>query len=467
MAKVSPMEIYRLLPGTNCKDCGEVTCMAFASALIERERVVEDCKPLLSEDKYKENLQKLIEMMTPPVKEVAIGTGDKAFKIGGEEVMYRHELTFFNQTALIVDVDDEMPSDEIAKKVDVVNNLTVERIGQKLTLQGIAIRSKSNDQTKFGDAVISAMENTDLPLVICSLNPELLEVALEIAFERKPLIYAATKDNQEKVAELALKYSCPVVASSPGDIQGLIDITSDLMDKGIEDIVLDIGTYPLGKKFGEMLENLAALRRLAIEEKVREVGFPILGVPLVSWLAEKDPVKGGVAEATLAASQTLKYCDALIVHSPETWEILPLLTLRQNVYTDPRVPISVDPGFYAIGSPDENSPVLMTTNFALTYYTVASDLEASSVSCYLLVVDTEGLAVEPAMAGSKLTASVVKDAINSSDATDKVKHKTMIIPGMAARISGELEEETGWEVKVGPIDSSRISAFLDKEAGKN
>ncbi|MBU2559482.1 acetyl-CoA decarbonylase/synthase complex subunit gamma, partial [archaeon] len=365
-----------------------------------------------------------------------------------------------------VDIDDEMPSDEIAKKVDLVDKLMVERIGQELTLQGIAVRSKSNDETKFGDAVITAMENSELPLVLCSLNPALLEVALEISSEKKPLIYAATKENFEKVADLALKYNCPVVASSPGDVQGLLNIVTDLMNKGIEDIVLDVGTYPLGEKFGLMLDNLAALRRLAIEDKVKEAGFPILGVPLVAWLAESDPVKGGVAEATLAASQSLKYCDALIIHSPEIWELLPILTLRQNVYTDPRVPISVDAGLYTIGKPDENSPVLMTTNFALTYYTVASDLEASGVNAYLLVVDTEGLAVEPAMAGSKLTPSVVKDALSSSGAESKVNHKTMVIPGMAARISGEVEEETGWDVKVGPIDSSRIQAFLDKEKEK-
>jgi acetyl-CoA decarbonylase/synthase complex subunit gamma len=461
------MEIYRLLPGTNCKECGDVTCMAFASSMIERDKVVEDCSPLFAEDKYIENRGKLLEMMTPPVREVTIGTGERAFNIGGEEVMYRHELTFFNPTALIVDIDDEMPSDEIAKKADMADKLTVERIGQELTLQGIAVRSKSGDETKFGDAVITVMENSDLPLVICSLNPELLEVALEIAAERKPLIYAATKENLGKVADLALKHGCPVVASSPGDIHGLLDIVTGLMNRGIEDIVLDIGTYPLGEKFGEMIDNLAALRRLAIEDKVKEAGFPILGVPLVAWLAEKDPVKGGVAEATLAASQSLKYCDALIIHSPEMWEILPLLTLRQNIYTDPRVPISVDAGFYTIGKPDENSPVLMTTNFALTYYTVASDLEASGVNCYLLVVDTEGLAVEPAMAGSKLTPGVVKEALDSSEAKAKVNHKTMVIPGMAARISGELEEETGWDVKVGPIDSSRIQAFLEKEKGKS
>ncbi len=462
MAKLSPMEIYRLLPGTNCKECDEVTCMAFASSLIEREKTVVDCKPL-DEDKYREKREKLIEMMTPPVKEITLGTGEKAFKIGGEEVMYRHDLTFFNQTAFIIDIHDEMTGKEIAERVGRVNQFNIKRIGQELTLQGIAIRSKSNDQTRFGDAVISAMKKTDLPLVICSLNPELLEIALEIAMERRPLIYAATKDNWEDVAGLALKCKCPVVASSPGDIQGLMDITVNLMNRGINDIVLDVGTYPLGEEFGKMLDNLVSLRRLAIEEGVKEVGFPILGVPLVAWLAEKDPVKGGVAEATLVASQALRYCDALIIHSPEMWELLPLLTLRQNVYTDPRVPIMVDSGLYEIGSPDKNSPMLMTTNFALTYYTVASDLEASNISCYLLVVDTEGLAVEPAMAGSKLTASVVKDALTSSGADSKAKHKTLIIPGMAARISGELEEETGWEVQVGPIDSSRIEGFLESQ----
>lgn len=462
MAKVSPMQIYRLLPGTNCKDCGEATCMAFASALIEREKTIADCKPL-SEEKYREKSEKLMEMMTPPVKEITIGTGKKAFKIGGEEVMYRHELTFFNQTAYIIDIHDEMTDEEISERVNRVNHFKVERIGQELTLQGIAIRSKSNDSTKFGSAVIAVIEKTDLPLVICTMNPELLEVALEIALDRKPLIYAATKDTWKDVAELALKYKCSLVASAPGDIQGLIDITSNLMDEGVEDIVLDIGTYPLGEKFGEMLDNLASLRRLAIEDKLKEVGFPILGIPLVAWLAEKDPVKGGRAEATLAASQVLRYCDIMIIHSPEMWEMLPLLTLRQNVYTDPRVPIMVDQGIYTIGSPNENSPMLMTTNFALTYYTVASDLDSSNVSCYLLVVDTDGLAVEPAMAGSKLTAGVVKDALNISDASAKVKHKTLIIPGMAARISGEVEEETGWDVKVGPIDSSKIKRFLESK----
>jgi acetyl-CoA decarbonylase/synthase complex subunit gamma len=187
---------------------------------------------------------------------------------------------------------------------------------------------------------------------------------------------------------------------------------------------------------------------------------------MVAWLREKDPVKAGMLEATLAAAQLLRFCDALILHSTETWALLPLLTLRQNIYTDPRTPISVEPGLREIGRPDEASPVLLTSNFALTYYTVEGDLESSKVSCYLLVVDTEGLAVEAAMAGDKLTADGVKEALEASKVAEKVKHRKLIIPGRAARISGEIEEATGWEVLVGPIDSSRIGGYLEEKWGK-
>ncbi len=464
MAKISPMEIYRLLPGTNCKECGEPSCMAFASKLIEREKEVLDCLPI-SEDKYHKKREELIELMTPPVKEIELGTGENAVKIGGEEVMYRHELTYFNQTAFIIDVDDGMESDELLERIEKINNFEIVRVGQTLKLQGIAVRSKSNDPTNFGDAVLNVVEKSTLPIILCSYNPELLEVGLEIAVDRKPLIYAATKDNLEAISSLALKYGSPVVASSPGDVQGLIDIVSDLMAKGVEEIVLDVGSYPVGEEFGQMMEDLSMVRRTAIEEKIKVMGFPIMGAPIVSWLSEKDPIKGPMAEASLAASQILRYCDMIILHSIDIWSILPLLTLRQNIYTDPRVPIRVDAKSYTIGSPDENSPVLLTTNFALTYYTVAGDIEASKISCYLLVVDTDGLAVEPAMAGGKLTAPLVKEAIDKSEISKKVNHKKIVIPAMTARISGDIEDATGWDVLVGPIDSSRIEKYLDEKWG--
>lgn len=459
MAKISPLQIYKFLPGTNCLECGESSCMAFASALIERKKKIDACVPLMEKEEYAEKKKKLIDLLTPPVKEIMLGN----VVIGGEEVMYRHDLTYFNPTALFIDVDDAMAREDLVEKVERVRNFKVTRIGQELTLDGVAIRSKTNDPTQFGEAVLSIFENYYLPFILCSYNPEVLEVGLEIAAERKPLLYAATKNNWEEVADLAKKHSCPVVASSPSDIQGLADLVQDLNDKGINDIVLDIGSYPVGRKFYEMNENLAILRRLAIEEREKLFGYPLLGVPMVAWLHEKDEVKATMREATLAAAQLLRFCDILILHSPETWSLLPLLTLRQNIYTDPRVPISVEAGVREIGSPNKDSPVLLTSNFALTYYTVEGDLQSNKVSCYLLVVDTEGLAVEVAMAGNKLTAAGVKEALEEAKLTDKVNHKKLIIPGRAARISGEIEDETGWEVMVGPIDSSRIGGYLEEK----
>ncbi|MEE8168488.1 MAG: acetyl-CoA decarbonylase/synthase complex subunit gamma [Candidatus Hydrothermarchaeales archaeon] len=462
MVKISPLEIYKLLPGTNCKECGEESCMAFASKLIERAKGVGDCPPL-AEDKYLEKREKLIELVTPPVKEVVVGVGERAVAIGGEEVMYRHELTFFNKTAFFIDVHDEMSQEELAKKVEAIDKFTFGRVGQELKLQGVAVRAKSGEPTKFGEAVLVVTEKTDLPLMLCSYDPKLLEVALEIALDRRPLIYAATKDNWEQVVNLALKHACPVVVSSPGDIEGLIELSQNLMENGIEDIVLDIGTYPDGGQLKAMEENLVMLRRSAIEEEVKPLGFPILGVPMVAGMREKDPVKAAMAEVTLGASLILKYCDIMVVSSMEVWSLLPLLTIRQNIYTDPRMPLQVEAGLKILGSPDENAPVFLTSNFALTYYTVASDLEAAKIPCYVLVADTDGHAVEVSMAGQKLTADVVKNVLESSKVAEKVKHKKLIIPGRASRISGEIEDATGWEVMVGPIDSARIPKFLDEK----
>ncbi|MFQ6136924.1 MAG: acetyl-CoA decarbonylase/synthase complex subunit gamma [Candidatus Hydrothermarchaeales archaeon] len=461
MARISPMDIYKLLPGENCKECGEATCMAFASALIERKKSVEDC-PLFEEEKYKKKKGALIELLAPPVKEIVIGTGERAVTIGGEEVMYRHELTYFNETAIAVDVDDEMGEDEIIERVEDIDKFRFERVGEELTLDAIAIRSKTGDQTEFGDAVLTVVKNSNLPLILCSYDPELLEVGLEIALDRRPLVYAATKENWRDVAELSSKHDCPIVASCPEDIGGLMNLVRSLMDEGVGDIVLDIGTYLEGEKFDDMVENLAIIRRMGIDDGVKELGFPILCVPMVSWVGESDAIDGGFNEATLAVAQLLRYSDISIVHSLDMWAILPQLTIRQNIYTDPRKPVQVDSGLYTFGTVDENSPVLMTTNFALTYYTVAGDIESAGLSCYLLVTDTEGLAVEPAMAGGKLVSSIVKDVMDQTKIGEKVKHKKLIIPGMAARIKGDIEDETSWDVLVGPMDSSRIPDFLDK-----
>jgi len=462
MAKVSPMQVYRLLPKINCKKCGEETCMAFASRLIERSKKIEDCPPLL-EEQYKELLPKLRELLAPPVREVLIGTGKEAKKIGGEEVAFRHELTYFNPTVIAVDVSDDLPKDEIVKRVSFVNSFAVEKIGKKLRFDAIAIRCKTNDATSFGDAVLSVSENTDLPIILCSYSPEIIEVGLQVALDKRPLIYAATQENYKKLAEIAKKHNAPLVVSHPGNVEALLNLVRKVKALGVEDIVLDPGTETLGERFGEAINNFAILRKLAIEEKVKEAMYPILGIPMVAHLNRSDNgMEAAFEESVIAAGELLRYCDIMIMRSSEVYIAMPLLTLRLNLYTDPRVPVSVESKLYTVGEPNENSPVFLTTNFALTYFTLSNDLESAKIPCYILVADTEGLAVEVSMAGKKLTPEVVKEIIEKSKVEEKVKHRRLIIPGVTARIKGELEDATKWEIVVGPRDSSQIPDFLEK-----
>ncbi len=457
MARATLTEVYKLLPKKNCGKCGVATCMAFASSLIAKEASLDSCPELKEKERVK-----LIELLAPPVKKVVIGHGEHALAIGGKEVMYRHELRYDNPAGIAIDIHDEMSEEEIKERVKEIETYYIERIGEKLRIDAIALKSKSNDSLKFGEALLTVMENSNLPLILCSFNPEVLKVGLEMAQDRNPLVYAANEDNFSEVSKHVKKYSCPVVLSSPNNIENLMKLSSKLIKLGVEDIVLDVGTYAYGSKYAEMLDNLTIIRRLAIEKEVKELGFPILGVPSVVWI-EKEGKEATFDEACLAASLMLKYCDLLIMHALEPLALLPLLTLRQNIYTDPKKPISVSPGLYVIGSPDENSPVLLTTNFALTYYTVSGDIESGQMNCYLLVADTEGLAVEPALAGGKLNAMLVKETIENSGIEKKVKHRKLIIPGMAARIQGEIEDATNWGVMVGPIDSSGIPNFIKKQ----
>jgi acetyl-CoA decarbonylase/synthase complex subunit gamma len=455
------MEVYKRLPGINCKECGVDTCMAFASKLIEREATPKDCPPL-DDEKYREKKEALIKLLAPPVKEVEIGVGENSIKIGGEEVIYRHELTYFNPAGLFYDVDDSLPAEELKKRIDGIKDFGVEKIGKILKLDGIAIRCKTGDGAAFGDTVLTVGKAAKLPMILCSYDPEMLEVGAEVALGKRPLLFAATKNNWEKVAEISKEHGCPVVASSPGDIQGLLELSRNLHSAGVVDIVLDVGTKPMGHALAETINNLVILRRLAVEDQLPEAMYPLLGVPMVSWIGSENAVDSCFEEATIAASELLRYCDMLILHSTEVWSNLPLLNLRLNIYTDPRVPVSVDSKLYNVGKPDENSPVFLTTNFALTYFTVASDLESAKIPSYVLVADTEGLAVEVSMAGKKITPEVIQDIFKRSKIEEKVSHRKLIIPGVSARIKGDLEDATGWEIVVGPKDSSQIPAFLQK-----
>ena len=460
LKELSPIDVYKLLPKTNCKECGQDNCMAFATKIVNREIEIDSCKPLLKPENAK-NYAKLKDLLKPAVKEITVGVGDKAKKIGGKLVMYRHEFTYKNPTAIAIDVTDEMPENEVVTRVQKAENFNFEYIGNTLRLDMVAVRSTSEDPDKFKSCVKKVSESTKLPMILCTLNPTVAEAGLMAAPKARPLLYAATTENWKDMAELALMYNCPIVASAPNDLTSLVSLAKTLIAYGVTDIVLDPGTFP-AEGLSDTINNFTMLRRAATKGGEELAGLPLLGVPMVAWTDKGDTAEDLIKwrESYIASMLVVRYADVLIMHGNDGWSLLPITVLRQNIYTDPRKPVAVAPGLKVFGTPDENSPVLFTSNFALTYYTVASDIESNKVNAYLIVVETEGSAIDSGVAGRKLTAEKVADAIKESNIESKVKHKRIISPGKASRISGEIEELSGWKVLVGPRDSSEIPKYL-------
>jgi acetyl-CoA decarbonylase/synthase complex subunit gamma len=460
---ISPIEIYKFLPRTNCQKCGEENCMAFAAKLVNMETKLDKCAPLIEEEKYKANYEKIWNIIKPAVKEIIVKRGDISIKIGGEYVMYRHDLTYINPPPIALDVDDEMDENEIINRVKFTENFSYTYTGINLKLDMIAIRSVSEDPKKFMKAVKIVMENTKLPIMLCSFKPEIIEAGLSLLKNDRPLIYAATESNWNEMAKLAKEYKCPLAVFSPGDMDGLLTITKNLLDNGISDLILDPGTF-VGNGLSTTINSLVAIRWKACEEGDPLYGFPTMGVPMTAWfLIDGDKLKKATWEAITAASLIVNHVSLLIMHSIEGWVLLPITILRRNIYTDPRKPVSVKPELKIIGNPNEWSPVFVTSNFVLTYYLVSGDIENSKIDSYLLIVDTEGYAVDVATAANKFVPDKFKEVIDASGLEKKVKHRILIIPRKAAKISGEVEDAIKWRVIVGPSDSSEIPAFIKNE----
>lgn len=461
--EISPIDVYMLLPKTNCKECGEENCMAFATKLVNREIPLSQCKPLLKKENEKV-FKQLWEMLKPPIEEVEVGSEPNIIKIGGKYVMYRHEFTYTNPTAIAIDITDEMPDEEVFSRLKTTENFNYIYIGQTLKLNMLAIRSTSGNPETFKATVKKVAENTKLPLVLCSFDPPVLEAGLMATPKARPLLYAATKDNWKDMAELAIMYNCPLTVFAPNDLNLLRSLSKTVSQYGVKSLVLDPGTIP-GDGLADTIGNFTMIRRSAAKRGDELLGHPLIGTPITAWLenADSPPELRNWNEAHLAATLINRYADILIMHSVEGWALLPNVVLRENIYTDPRKPVAVEPGLRTFGTPNQDSPVMFTTNFALTFYTVASDLESAGIDSYLIVVDSEGIAVDCAVAGRKITADKVAEAIREAKVEEKVKHRRLIIPGKAARLSGEIEESSKWEVLVGPRDSSDIPKFLKEK----
>ena len=439
------IQIFKLLPKTNCGECGVPTCLAFAMNLAASKAELTAC-PYISA----ESSALLSEASAPPIRPVAIGTGDNVVKVGGETVLFRHEKTFVNKPGLAILITDAMAADEIAGRIKRFQDLKYEWIGLVLRPEMIALKNESGDAGKYEALVKKVVDETDAALILSSDNVETLTAAVKVAAARLPLIYAATAANCDALAALALEYKCPLAAKAD-NIDDLMALTDKLTAAGVKDIVVDSGARTVRRAF----EDQMFLRRAALVAKNRSLGFPTITFPCEMTA---DPMK----EALIAATFIAKYAGIIVLSDFQGEVIFPLLVARLNIYTDPQRPMMMQQGIYPIGNPAADSPVLITTNFALTYFIVSGEIEASRVSAWLLVMDTEGLSVLTAWAAGKFVGDAIGQYVKKSGIMEKVNHKKLIIPGFVAAVSGDLEEELGpeWEVKIGPREAAHLTPYL-------
>ncbi|MFW9995082.1 MAG: acetyl-CoA decarbonylase/synthase complex subunit gamma [Candidatus Odinarchaeota archaeon] len=465
MPKVEPIQILKMLPQTNCKKCGETTCLAFAAKLASRDIEVIACTPLFEEDKYAGKREKLLEALMMPIRPLKFGPPGAMRMIGGEEVLHRHELTYHNETALLIALDDSMSESKLFEEIDRLQNLVFTRIGKDLKIDGFCIRSTSQDPEQFKQRVKSARSKTNLPICLASLDPAVIRAGLEVEAINKPLIYAATVDNWQAMLELAKEFNVPVVlATGSGDLDELVKLAKTFEAADVE-IVLDPGTWINEGWLGKGFRNKIELRRSAVAGDVKTIGYPFMAVPAITKIHLKTPKADAkqFKESILACLLMEKYADIMILSStPDLWPLMPILTFRQSLYSDPRIHPAVEPGLTEINNPNDKSPVCISTNFALTYYTIKSDFESQKLGTWLLVVDTGGLGVEAAVAGGQLTTDKIVDLMNETKIADKVAHKKIVLPGLAARLSGEMEDASGWQITVGPKDSADIKKVYER-----
>jgi len=436
------LDIYKILPRKNCKECGDPTCLTFAMKLASGKGDVDRC-PYLDEQ-----AREILGSSTrPPIRLVKVGVGERSFSIGDELVQFRHEKTFYHPPGVMVAVSDLWTRDRIQEVVARVRDTVVIRVGTDIRLSGVAVRHVSGDPAAFRTAVEAVEEVADLPEVLMAEDPAVMEQGLAVCGHFRPLIAAATEKNYETMCNLARNYGCPLVvkADDPG---GLPDLVERCKGRGVQNLVLD----PAAPSLHQFQNISTAIRQQAITRSTPSLGYPVF----------LDAAATGMQDAAIVTG-ILRFASVIVVENPDQASLLALLTLRQNIYTDPQKPIQMTPGIYRLGTPGPDSPVLMTVNFSLTFFTLQGYLEAAKIPCFMVIVDTEGLSVLTAVASGKLNETLVAESLKKFDLEKEVSHRSLIIPGYAAPLSGRIEEVTGWKVLVGPRDAAEIGEYLEKE----
>ena len=437
---LTALDIYKILPKTNCGECGVPTCLAFAMQLATKKAAIDTC-PYATDDAK----ATLAGAASPPIRLVTVGPTEKCIVMGKETVLFRHEETFYHPTAIAVRIPVDRSAEDLQAAFERVRALQFDRVGQIVGIELVALEDVSGDPERFAGAAEVA-SGLGIGLVLMSPSLEVLGAAAARIGQHRPLLYAATTENWQAMAEIARANTCPLAVRGR-DLTELAELTRQIAAAGVTDLVIDSGARGLAPA----LRDLTQIRRQALRKQFRPLGYPAM-----AFVVATDQID----QVTEATAYICKYAALVVTEELDAWQALTLVTLRQNIYTDPQVPIQVEAGLHTIGTPDASSPVLVTTNFSLTYFTVEADVESSRTAARLVVVNTDGQSVMTAWAADKFSAETIAKALEESKVADHVSHRRAVVPGGIAALSGKLEELSGWEIIVGPRESAGIPGFM-------
>ena len=441
---LSGIQIFKMTPKKNCKECGCPTCMAFSMKVAQGAMDISQC-PHMSEDA----LAQLSEATAPPMKTVKIGAGENEFSLGGETVLFRHEKTYVSKTRYAVSLCSCMDDAAIDAKLAEIPKVDYERIGERMFAELVYVNyAADTDKDRYVEIVkkAAALNRT---LILGCKDVELAKAALEVCKEAKPVLNGADASNYAEMSAVATEAGV-VLGVTGKDLNELYDTVAALEKAGNKNLILDVGTASIKEAYG----NAVQIRCAAVKDQDRTFGYPTL--VNVAALAHGDRVM----QQALLSMFTMKYGSIVVVETLDYAEALPLFGLRQNVFTDPQKPMKVEPGIYALNGADENSLCLTTVDFALTYFVVSGELERSGVPCNLIISDAGGLSVLTAWAAGKLSSTSVAKYIQEN-VEDKVKCRKLVIPGKVAVLKGDLEAKLpGWEIIVAPLEAVQLVKFL-------
>jgi acetyl-CoA decarbonylase/synthase complex subunit gamma len=442
MPALTGLQIQKLLPGTNCKKCGLNTCLAFAMKLAAKNADLSDCPDVSDEAKAV-----LGAAAEPPIRTVTIGAGAHAVTLGGETVMFRHEKTFVNQTAIGIALDDTMTEGELEHGLGRVVDYCLERVGEEIRLDLVSLAFESGSPQRFSSALDRVASLWDRAIVVRGDDPAVLRGAAEKLEGRRPLLASATAATLEELCGAA-KATGAALAVTADNMDDLVAAVGVLERNDFRDIFLE----PRADSLCEHIQINIIIRRGALK-----AGLKALGYPTLKYVNTGDPLD----DAIEAGLEVTKYGGVVVLPEFDPATLVSLLAMRQNIYTDPQKPIQVEPGIYPVGEPDARSPVFVTTNFSLTYFIVSSEIENSGISAWLLVPECEGMSVLTAWAAGKFGGEQIGAFAKEAGLEQRTDNRNIVIPGYVSQISGDTEDAMpGWQVIVGPQEAVDVESFV-------